>query len=410
MKTIKDSGLGVDIETAFVKHWPGFSDAQDPVSATSGAAPKGGGDWALRIKVTAGQDSSKRARRSSKHTAVPDAVSVVVNVCTLGGKKAVLSNPEAVGGGGGEGKGLSFLGWNSATGKFGVSVVARAGVAGEEGGVQARYYGGKHRRDHMEQADDLLKNVYGYAQHKAAEEGRVGEESELRLPDEVHDEHAANTMFVQLRVPVGGQVDVVLTSLSAHGIDAKQPTHKLNKALTQAVHGLTGARLDALLATRLEAFRAKFDRVFRLADRTCTPASGKHAVACNGGGFSADAIETGMVALSQVLGGMTYLDGTWFKATKPFYNNSVEQPAVVSFTASPCRDGFARGFLWDEGFHQLLVARWDAGLSRDVLLHWLALLQSDGWIPREQVCERAGGTRAAGELPTSYALSGRVTH
>ena len=59
------------------------------------------------------------------------------------------------------------------------------------------------------------------------------------------------------------------------------------------------------------------------------------------------------------MGGMSYLHGTWFKTTNaPFYNNTVEQPSAVSFSATPCRAGFARGFLWDEGFHQLIVSRY----------------------------------------------------
>ena len=32
-----------------------------------------------------------------------------------------------------------------------------------------------------------------------------------------------------------------------------------------------------------------------------------------------------------------------------------------------------------------MVRRWDAAISRDVLLHWFNLMRPDGWIPREQV-------------------------
>ena len=36
------------------------------------------------------------------------------------------------------------------------------------------------------------------------------------------------------------------------------------------------------------------------------------------------------------------------------------------------------------GSAQLLVRRWNARLSRDILASWLDLLNSQGWIAREQ--------------------------
>ena len=34
---------------------------------------------------------------------------------------------------------------------------------------------------------------------------------------------------------------------------------------------------------------------------------------------------------------------------------------------------------------QLLISKWDQQLSRNILAHWLDLMNSQGWIAREQV-------------------------
>jgi hypothetical protein len=39
----------------------------------------------------------------------------------------------------------------------------------------------------------------------------------------------------------------------------------------------------------------------------------------------------------------------------------------------------------DEGFHLLHVGAWDQDLSLEILKDWVALIDKDGWVAREQI-------------------------
>jgi mannosyl-oligosaccharide glucosidase len=105
-------------------------------------------------------------------------------------------------------------------------------------------------------------------------------------------------------------------------------------------------------------------------------------------------------ALSNILGGIGY----YFGRIKESDNKDDSQNEKGLFTASPCRSYFARGFLWDEGFHQLIISKWDIELSLDMVNTWLDTMDKEGWIPREQI----RGDEAENQVPSEFINQDRL--
>lgn len=162
-----------------------------------------------------------------------------------------------------------------------------------------------------------------------------------------------------------------------------------------------GARLTALAAQHEAAFDARFAATFPI---TATPADMEPATLA----------EVSKAALSNTLGSMGYFVGASRVKLPPGVKRPAPRPgqpqppgadpSIVEywrealFSATPSRSFFPRGFLWDEGFHQLLVSRWDGQLSRDAISHWLDLMNKQGWIPREQILGKEARARVPAEF------------
>lgn len=98
------------------------------------------------------------------------------------------------------------------------------------------------------------------------------------------------------------------------------------------------------------------------------------------------------VTFSNMAGSLGYFYGSSLVRddnNNKYYNkdisNAVKYWKAGLLTVVPSRSQFPRGFLWDDGFHGLLLGSWNIDLELNILGHWMDLLNYQGWIPREQV-------------------------
>ena len=165
---------------------------------------------------------------------------------------------------------------------------------------------------------------------------------------------------------------------------------------SDSAHTLQSSDVHQLVDERASRFQQRFDTVFPLTSEYATPSNRRFAQA----------------ALSNMLGGIGYFHGRSLieqssvtpavgadgKSRKE-RKTETKQTAPLSLLATvPSRSFFPRGFLWDEGFHQLLVSRFDVRLSVEILRNWVGLILPSGWLPREQIL----GEEARRRVPSQF--------
>eukprot|EP00475_Leptophrys_vorax_P036978 TRINITY_DN6321_c0_g1_i2.p1 TRINITY_DN6321_c0_g1~~TRINITY_DN6321_c0_g1_i2.p1 ORF type:complete len:782 (+),score=207.86 TRINITY_DN6321_c0_g1_i2:375-2720(+) len=102
-------------------------------------------------------------------------------------------------------------------------------------------------------------------------------------------------------------------------------------------------------------------------------------------------------AFSSLIGGIGFFEGKWLKADPERKSISIGGPNEL-LTAVPCRSFFPRGFLWDEGFHLLPILRFNPEAAKAVVQSWFSLMNSNGWIAREQIL----GSEARSRVPPEF--------
>ncbi len=208
--------------------------------------------------------------------------------------------------------------------------------------------------------ESLLMRSY-QQQLQTMELGTEDDDPVLLLDDTEHP--AAAATFVQRILKAPFSIDTTFIS-----------TQELSEKDVESVsRDLRPAHISSMIRQKENIFNARFEEVFGLSAK----------------GIPAEEIQFAKVALSNVLGGLGYFHGSSIAKADRENPSSARGAAFLDpvslFTATPSRSSFPRGFLWDEGFHQLIVQRWDEKISEDCLRSWLSAMQNSGWIPREQV-------------------------
>ncbi|CAH2038653.1 unnamed protein product [Thlaspi arvense] len=138
--------------------------------------------------------------------------------------------------------------------------------------------------------------------------------------------------------------------------------------MEKRIDDLTDVPLSTILLEKEKAFDKKFKECYNLS-----------------GEVETNNLVVGKAAIANMLGGIGYFHGALKVSYKIFHQDHLYYFPTELYTAVPCRPKFPWGFLWDEGFHQMLIWRWDLHTSLEIVGHWLDLMNSEGWIPREQL-------------------------
>ncbi|XP_076871767.1 mannosyl-oligosaccharide glucosidase [Brachyhypopomus gauderio] len=312
-----------------------------------------GGDWTWRI--TAKQHSS------APHTPV---ISLMFYVAadTQGSLRTHVEDMTRLG---------SITGTSEELGNF--KITFRRPTAGEAAsGKYASYNYLQTKSPGLDRLTDIVKNSlsrrFVFSPPSGEKRPYIAVDSYNPPPQPQKDDRIESDFVVhQVTVQTPFQIEVLFES----GSFRDRPNQLVGSVLTEE------------LESHKAAFDAKFERTFGLQAKRFTQGQVKFSKA----------------ALSNMLGGMGYFFGQ--SIVQSVYNeHPLLYPEGALFTAVPSRSFFPRGFLWDEGFHQLLLSKWDPRVTREAVAHWLDLINVEGWIPREQIL----GDEARSKVPPEFVV------
>ena len=156
--------------------------------------------------------------------------------------------------------------------------------------------------------------------------------------------------------------------------------------------------------------------------------------------FRDEYLELSQIAIASTIGGIGYFEGNSIIDKSPlieddynpydsqfadyFDNDEVVSPEknklghrkdqenpeytkeMEILTSTPSRSFFPRGFIWDEGFHLLMIGKFNEHLGLDILESWFNMMNENGWIAREQILGDEARSKVPLEFQTQYTYVG----
>ena len=238
---------------------------------------------------------------------------------------------------------------------------------------------------------------------------------ETRLSDVVADD--AGTVVVQ--VAWSGSTTLSITASLTEQIQENDSNNGNSHGNANSNVTPTQKEISQAFEAAITKFNDRFDSIFRLTTDN---------------GFTSEDRRVGVRALSAMLGGIGHFTGRPLmgdaeneildeeNSNKSNEIDTIEEKNTIYgkiislLTCTPSRTAFPRGFLWDEGFHQLLVSSWSPTITMKVLNDWMAAMHFPtssttndigddiikqcigGWIPREMIL----GAEASSRVPSEF--------